>query len=166
MIIIYVRLALVSIFVVLCHTSSLAQEINSIDGTYVLESRVLADGTVIKPPELIGLYNLQAGYINFNLVNRDKSGKVQSVSYIGKYSFNMERYYQEILYVSVNNEIDSVPVSYDFEKKSGTSEVKADKGQIEFTFPPQNQIKAIFDSGTFKAQRVDGAYTDNWKKID
>ncbi len=162
---IYIRLALVLIIITIPAVSSFAQE-QGIDGTYVLESRVLADGTVMKPPELMGLYNLEAGYINFNLVNRDSGGKVQSVSYIGKYSFNGDQYYQEILFVSVSNEIDGVPASYDFEKKSGTSEVKTEGGRIEFTFPPQNQIKAVFDSGTFKAQRVDGAYTDNWKKID
>ena len=166
MTILYIRFVLVSIFFVLFHSSLLAQDGAGIDGTYVLESRVLADGTVINPPELMGLYNLEAGYINFNLFAKDSNGKVQSVSYIGKYRFNGDQYFQEILYVSVNNEMAGVPLSYDFEKKSGTSEVKTNGGRIEFTFPPQNQIKAIFDSGTFKALRVDGAYTDNWKKVD
>lgn len=161
----YIRPALVLILLTLFHSYSLAQE-TAIDGTYVLESRVMADGTVIKPPELIGLYNLEAGQINFNLVTRGSGGKVQSISYIGKFSFDGKQYYQEIIYVSVNNEIDAMPVSYDFEKKSGTSDVQTEGGRIEFTFPPQNRIKAVFDSETLKAERMDGAYTDNWKRVN
>lgn len=160
---IYFILALLSLYIVPNSYNSLAQE--GIEGTYVLESRVLADGTIISPPELIGLYNIEAGYINFNLVTRSGSGKIQSISYIGKYRYNGKEYFQEILYVSMNNEIAGMPVSYDFEKKSGTSKVKTGGGKIEFAFPPQNQIRAVFESGTFKAQRVDGAYTDNWKRM-
>lgn len=159
------KLALAFVFLAVSNASTFAQD-TGIEGTYILESRVLANGTVIKPPELFGLYNLEAGYINFNLVNRDPGGKVQSVSYIGKYQFNGSEYSQEIIYVTVNNQIDGLPVSYDFEKKSGTSQVNKSDGKIEFTFPPQNQIKAIFSPGSFKAQRVDGAYTDNWKRVN
>lgn len=155
-------LLLVFVTLLISHEALFAQEI---EGTYVLESRVLSDGTVIKPPELMGLYNLEAGHINFNLFAKDQNGSVQSVSYIGKYQYNSTQYSQEILYVSINNEISGMPVSYDFEKKSGTSQVKKSGGTIEFTFPPQNQIKAIFSSGSLKAERVDGAYTDNWKRV-
>ena len=86
-------------------TLSSVSTAQSIDGTYVLESRLMADGTVIKPPQIIGLYNLEAGYINFNLANKDASGKVQSVSYVGKYRFTPKEYYQEIFFVSINDEI-------------------------------------------------------------
>ena len=160
------RSVLVLSLMAFCQTYSIAQETLSIDGTYVLESRVLADGTVIKPPELIDLYNLQAGYINFNLANKDKSGKVQSVSYIGKYKFSQSEDYQEILYVSVNDEIGGVGINYDFMKKSGSSIVKINNGKIEFAFPPQNKILAEFEGKTFKAKTANGAYVDNWKKLD
>jgi len=137
----------------------------SIDGTYVLESRVMADGTVIKPPQITGLYNLEAGYINFNLANKDASGKVQSVSYIGKYRFTPKEYYQEIFFVSINDEIGGGGIKYDFGKKSGTSAVKITGEKIEFPFPPNNNILAEFEGDTFKASTANGAYTDNWKKV-
>ena len=122
----------------------------TIDGTYVLESRELANGTVIKPPQITGLYNLEAGYINFNLANRDQSGKVQSVSYVGNYRFSPKEYYQEILFVSINDEIGGQGIKYDFGKKSGTSAVKITGEKIEFPFPPNNAIIAEFDGKSFK----------------
>jgi len=137
----------------------------SIDGTYVLESRVMADGSVIKPPQITGLYNLEAGYINFNQAIKDDLGKVQSVSYMGKYRFSPKEYYQEIFFVSINDEIGGGGIKYDFGKKSGTSAVKITGGKIEFPFPPNNTILATFDGKTFKASTANGAYTDNWKKV-
>lgn len=157
------KFAVAFLLVVLSAGISFSQ---SIDGTYVLESRELADGTVIKPPQINGLYNLEAGYINFNLANRDEYGKVQSVSYVGKYRFSSKEYYQEILFVSINDEIGGKGIKYDFETKSGTSTVKITGDKIEFPFPPNNAILAEFEGESFKARTANGAYTDNWKKVD
>jgi hypothetical protein len=160
---IFIKSALALLLVLIFNHYTYAQ---SIDGTYVLESRVMADGTVIKPPQITGLYNLEAGYINFNLANRDESGKVQSVSYVGNYRFSSKEYYQEILFVSINDEIGGQGIKYDFGKKSGTSDVKITGGKIEFPFPPNNAILAEFEGKSFKAKTANGAYTDNWKKVD
>ncbi|MGB2691862.1 MAG: hypothetical protein WBC96_05150 [Thermodesulfobacteriota bacterium] len=157
-----IKLTLTLLFVLMFNPLSFAQ---SIEGTYVLESRELANGTVIKPPQIMGLYNLEGGYINFNLANKDQSGKVQSISYVGKYRFTGKEYYQEILFVSINDEIGGQGIKYDFNKKSGTSAVKIAEGKIEFPFPPNNAILATFEGNTFKAKTANGAYTDNWKKI-
>ena len=162
----FIRSLLVISFLVFYQTHSTADETVSIEGTYVLESRVLSDGTVIKPPQIMGLYNLEAGYVNFNLANKDQSGKIQSVSYIGKYKFTETEYFQEILFVTVNDEIGGTGMNYDFARKSGTSAVKITDGKIEFPFPPNNAILATFENKTFKAKPANGAYTDNWKKVD
>lgn len=158
-----IKLVLTLFFVLMLNPLSYAQ---SIEGTYVLESRELANGTVIKPPQIMGVYNLEGGYINFNLANKDQSGKTQSISYVGKYKFTGKEYYQEILFVSINDEIGGGGIKYDFSNKSGTSAVKIAEGKIEFPFPPNNTILAIFEGNTFKAQTANGAYTDNWKKVD
>jgi len=76
-----IKLILTLFFVLMFNPFSFAQ---SIEGTYVLESRIFPDGTVIKSPEIMGVYNLEAGYINFNLAYKDSSGKIQSVSFIGQ----------------------------------------------------------------------------------
>ena len=158
-----IKSALALLLIFIGFTSARSQ---SIEGTYVLESRVMADGNVIKPPQIMGVYNLESGYINFNLANKDASGKVQSVSYVGKYRFTPKEYYQEILFVSINDEIGGGGIKYDFGQKSGTSQVKITGKKIEFPFPPNNNILAEFEGDTFKAKTANGAYTDNWKKAD
>ena len=160
------KLILQTVFIVftitLFNSHSFAQ---SIDGTYVLESRVMADGTKITPPSVMGVYNLEAGYSNFNVAYKNSSGKVQSISFFGKYRFNSKEFYQEILFINSNDQIGGSGNKYDFEPKSGTSPVKITGNKIEFTYPPNHTIKATFEGDTLKARPVNGAYTDNWKKV-
>jgi len=61
-----------------------AEDNPSIEGTYVLQSRVLADGSVLKPPEVEGIYTLTRDYVNFNIIQRNDEGKVFSVSMMAK----------------------------------------------------------------------------------
>lgn len=149
--------------IVLSQAYSFAQ---SVDGTYVLESRVLADGTVIKPPQILGVYNLEAGYINFNLAYKDNSEKIQSISFIGKYKFSPSKYHQEIFFLSIHDEIYGGDKVHDFSKKEGASPVKIEGDKIEFSFPPQKNIIATFEGNKLSAKRADGSYTDIWKKVD
>jgi hypothetical protein len=44
----------------------------SIDGTYELTKRVMADGTVLRPPQIKALYQLFHGRLNFNLFIKEK----------------------------------------------------------------------------------------------
>ena len=138
----------------------------SIDGTYVLESREFPDGSLVTPPVIVGLYNLDAGHVNFNLLQRGNGGKALSMSFIGTYTFTPAEFTQEILYFSVNDQISGAGVEYDFEKKSGSSPVTVKDGVIEFVFPPHMTIRGRFDGNSFKAERVDGSYVDNWKRVE
>ena len=158
-----IRSLLVLSFVIFYQAYSFAQ---SIDGTYVLESRVLADGTVIKPPQILGVYNLEAGCINFNLAYKDNSEKTQSISFIGKYKFSSSKYHQEIFFLSIHDEIYGGDKVHDFSRKEGSSPVKIEGDKIEFSFPPQKNIIATFEGNKLSAKRADGSYTDIWKKVD
>ena len=135
----------------------------SIEGTYVLESRVLPDGTVIKPPEIIGLYNLENGYINLNIMRRNKENKVYSLTLVGKYKLTPTEFYEKRLFFMVNDEIGNNGIKYAFEK-DGTSPVKVTDGKIEFSYPPNHDINASFDGDKFTASRADGSYVDHWIK--
>jgi len=152
------------LFLIGLHNTGFAQDV-SIEGTYVLESRVLADGSVVKPPAIIGLYNIEAGYVNFNLAQSAPDGKVHSMSLVGVYTFTPAQFTQEIIYFSVNDEM-GIGAQYDFENKSGSSPVTVKDGVIEFVFPPHDKVKGRFEGKKFTATRVDGAYIDNWKKVD
>jgi len=146
---------------------SIAEEDKSIniDGTYVLKSRVLADGTVLKPPDILGLYSVSKGHVNFNLMLKNKDGKIHSTSSIGRIKLSSKEFNEEIIYRMTNDEIHGKGVVYDFKKKTGTSAVKIKDGKIEFMYPIFNDIYGVFDGDKFTATRIDGTYIDNWTKV-
>jgi hypothetical protein len=137
----------------------------SIDGTYVLQSRVLGDGTVLEPPHILGLYSVNKGYFNFNLMWKNKDGEVYSASSIGRVKLSSKEYYEEFIYRMTNDEINGKGVVYDFKKESGTSPVKIIDGKIEFMYPIFDDLFGVFDGDKFTATRVDGTYIDNWIKV-
>jgi hypothetical protein len=47
----------------------------TIDGTYQLSSRKLPDGTVLKPPDIMGLLTYTKSHRNFNIIWKDATGK-------------------------------------------------------------------------------------------
>ncbi len=143
---------------------SIANEKISIDGTYVLESRALPDGTMIKPPEIIGLYNLNNGYINLNIIRRNNEDKVYSLTLVGKYKLSATEFYEERLFFMINDEIGNNGIKYAFEKL-GASPVKSVGGKIEFSYPPDHDIHASFDGDKFTATKAGGSYIDNWIKL-
>jgi hypothetical protein len=51
----------------------------SIDGTYELTERVMANGTVLRPPSIVALYTMADGRFNLNLFvkNRDGNDRVR-----------------------------------------------------------------------------------------
>ena len=57
-----------------------ASSASSIEGTYRLVSRQFPDGTMLKPPELMGLWTYTKTHRNFNIVRKDATGKFSSRS--------------------------------------------------------------------------------------
>jgi hypothetical protein len=54
----------------------------SIEGTYQLISRKLSDGTVLRPPDIMGLNTFTKSHRNFNFVQKDATGKFASFSFV------------------------------------------------------------------------------------
>jgi hypothetical protein len=54
----------------------------SIEGTYRLVSRQLPDGTVLKPPDIMGLLTYTKSHRNFNIVWKDATGKFHIPSHL------------------------------------------------------------------------------------
>ncbi|MDA2921319.1 hypothetical protein MYX76_17810 [Desulfobacterota bacterium AH_259_B03_O07] len=162
----YIRIAYLIFFILAYTVYSAANEEISIEGTYWLESRVLKDGTALKPPEIFGLYNISKEYNNFNLVYIQKDGKTKSESGIFKYSLTQNQYTQETLYWMENDEISGKGLKYSFENKPGSSPVTVkEDGSIEFIYPIFNDLSAYFKGDKFIATRLDGPYIDNWVKV-
>jgi hypothetical protein len=64
----------------------------SIEGTYQLISRKLADGTVLKPPDIMGLQTYTKRYRNFNILSKDAEGKFTSASFVSTYTLTPTEY--------------------------------------------------------------------------
>ena len=75
----------------------------SIDGTYELTERVMADGTVRRPPEIVALYTIVDGQFSLNLFVKNGNGAIASESTVGRYTFSADKYCEWITYTVRNN---------------------------------------------------------------
>ena len=135
----------------------------SIDGTYQLTERVLADGAVLRAPDISALYVLCRGRINFNLFVKKKDGTMSSESTIGHYTFTNNQYCEWIDY-TIRNNLDSAGVTYNApEVKNHCAMVTHNQDSLSYS-PPGESVKVIFTSEGFTAQ-ITGEFVDHWKKI-
>src|SRR5262249_50446679 len=81
----------------------LVAETPLIDGTYELTERVLADGTVRRPPEIVALYTMADGRFSLNLFVKNSDGTIASESTVGRYTFSTDKYCEWITYTIRNN---------------------------------------------------------------
>ena len=72
----------------------------SIDGTYELTERVMANGTVLRPPSIVALYTMADGRFNLNLFVKNGDGTIASESTVGRYTFSTDKYCEWIVYTT------------------------------------------------------------------
>src|SRR5262249_39943750 len=70
----------------------------SIDGTYELTERVMANGTVLRPPSIVALYAMADGRFSLNLFVKNADGTIASESSVGRYTFSADKYCEWIVY--------------------------------------------------------------------
>jgi len=134
-----------------------------IDGTYELTERILADGTVLRPPEIKGLYTLFHGRLNFNLFLKKKGGTMSSESTIGHYTFTNNQYCEWIDY-TIRNNLDSAGVTYNGPVViNHCSTVIWSKDGFSYS-PPGESVDVIFRKDGFTA-KIAGEFVDYWKKL-
>src|SRR5439155_4218055 len=75
----------------------------SIDGTYELAERVMANGTVLRPPSIVALYAMADGRFSLNLFVKNADGTIASESSVGRYTFSADKYCEWIVYTIRNN---------------------------------------------------------------
>ena len=143
-----------------CITSQ-AADFTSIEGTYVLESRQLPDGTILTPPAIAGLYVLSEGYMSLNRAAKDTQGNITSRSAVGTYTISGSTYSLELIYNAVN---DGTKISYDFDKKSGSSEMTMVDGNVEMKIPLVDNLYGSFSPDSFTAM-TRGEFIDKWVKV-
>src|SRR5436190_16519511 len=84
----------------------------SIDGTYELTERVMANGTVLRPPAIAALYTLADGRFSLNLFVKNADGTIASESSVGRYTFSADKYCEWIEY-TLRKDLDKPGVTND-----------------------------------------------------
>ena len=135
----------------------------SIDGTYELQERVLANGTVLRPPAIVALYDLHRGKFNLNVFIRNSDGTIASESTIGRYTFSTRQYCEWITYTTRNN-LDKPGVTNEAPALADhCAPVTSQNGRFNFSPPGESVTMSVGPEG-FTAN-ISGEFVDHWQKI-
>lgn len=135
----------------------------SIDGTYELTERVMADGTILRPPAVVALYTLVRGRFNLNLFFKNSDGTIASESTVGRYTYSNSKYCEWIVY-TIRNNIDKPGVTNEPPVLTDhCTPVVSKNGRAVFS-PPGESVTMSVGSKGFDA-RIEGEFVDHWKKI-
>lgn len=135
----------------------------SLVGTYRLVSRQMPDGTVLRPPEVIGLFTYTKTHRNFNILQKGATGQWGSFSVVSTYTLTPTAYTETLLY-SVRTDLASGkdPI-YDRSGETRSAPVTVDGGRLQFqaVFEP---VTFAFEGNRLTATR-DGR-VDIWEKVE
>jgi hypothetical protein len=135
----------------------------SIDGTYELTERVMANGTVLRPPSIVALYTNADGRFNLNLFVRKGDGAVASESTVGRFRFSADKYCEWITY-TIRKDLDKPGVTNEAPPVTDhcTSVVSKD-GRFNFS-PPGEGVVVSYGVDGFTAS-IGSEFVDHWTKI-
>ena len=132
-------------------------------GTYELVERVLANGKVLRRPEIAGLYTWGHERANLNLFLHNVDGTLASESSIIRYSLSEKQYCEWIEYTTRNN-LDTPGVTNQAPAvHSHCAPIKTENNKVIFA-PPGESVTTVYDRSGFTAV-IQGEFTDHWRKI-
>ena len=155
------------VMVLLCAIAASAQT-PSIEGTYKLISRQLPDGTMLRPPEIMGLCTFTKTHRNFNLVRKDATGKFSSTSFVSTYTLTATEYSQTLLFTIRTDQIGGKDIVYDLSGQTRSTPVTVEGGRIQFkeTFGgPFGTRSFVFEGNTWTSTAENNANVDVWEKV-
>lgn len=135
----------------------------SIDGTYELTERVMADGSVLRPPAIVALYTSVAGRFSLNLFIQHGDGLVASESTVGRFSFSAGKYCEWVTY-TIRKDLDKPGVTSEAPPVSDHCTPVASKdGRFDFS-PPGEGVMVSYGAEGFTAS-IAGEFVDHWRKL-
>lgn len=150
--------AAVLLTALLLFASAALAQTPSIEGTYRLVSRTLRDGTVIRPPDVMGLQTYTKTHRNFNILSKGADGQFTSRSIVATYSLTPTEYIETTLFhifvrgQEIRREVSTPPQR---------SSVIVDGKRIEFR---TEQRVAVYEGNRFTA--TSPASVDAWEKVE
>lgn len=145
------------------HPKSESSTPASIDGTYELTERVMANGTVLRSPSIVGLYTQAVGHFNLNIFVRKDDGTIASESTVGRFTFSADKYCEWIIY-TIRKDLDKPGVTNEAPPVGNHCALVTSKGG-RFNFsPPGEGVEVSYGSEGFTAS-IGGDFVDHWTKI-
>jgi hypothetical protein len=135
----------------------------SIEGTYKLLSRKLPDGTMLSPPDIMGLFTYTKTHRNFNIVRKDATGKFASRSMVSTYKLTATEYSETLLFSIVNNQIGGKDIVYDLSGQTRSAPVTVEGGRIQIKLPFES-VSVVFEGNKITATTAEGN-VDVWEKV-
>jgi hypothetical protein len=136
----------------------------SIEGTYQLVSRTLADGTITRPPEIVGLWNQSKGQKNFNLLSKNAAGKYAARSSVATYRLTPTEYSETLVFLVESDQASGKEVVYNAGAKTGTSPIKVEGGRLQFKSVHTPNTLA-FEGSKLTVTGPGGAFVDVWQRM-
>jgi hypothetical protein len=144
-------------------TAQQASTAPTIEGTYQLVSRTLPDGTLQRPPEIMGLLTYTKSHRNFNVLWKDANQKFFSYSLVSTYTLTPTEYRETIIFSILNDQIGGQDIVYDLSGKSQSVPVKMDGERLQFKLP-FDPPAVVFEGNTMTAT-AEGRFVDRWEKV-
>jgi hypothetical protein len=136
-------------------------ERNNIEGTYKLVSRTLPDGTVLYPPDVVGLFTMMDGYRVVSVFGKDAEGKAFAVSHGVSYTMTPTEITETNLFFHAEN-LNGQAIN-DFSGQTGTSPVTVVGERVEFKWPLDDP-SVVFEDNKQTAT-LEGAFVDLWERV-
>jgi hypothetical protein len=137
----------------------------SIEGTYRLVSRQFPDGTMLKPPDVMGLNTYTKSHRNFNVVQKDATGKFASFSSVSTYKLTATEYSETVLFSIRTDQIGGKDIVYDLSGQTRSAPVTVDGGRIQFK-SPFTQRSFVFEGNKWTSTAENNANVDIWEKVE
>jgi hypothetical protein len=137
----------------------------SIEGTYRFVSRQFPDGTMLKPPDVMGLWTYTKTHRNFNIVRKDATGKFSSRSSVSTYKLTATEYSETVLFSIVNDQISGKDIVYDLSGQTRSAPATVDGGRLQFTLPFEPRA-LVFEGNKVTATAANNANVDIWEKVE
>jgi hypothetical protein len=131
----------------------------SIEGTYKLSSRKRADGTVLKPPDIMGLQTYTKGYRNFNILTKNAEGQYDSLSIVSTYTLTPTEYTETPLF-SIN--VRGQEIRHDLSGQTQRTAVTVDAGRLQFHRPVEQRV-TVFEGNGFTSTGANNV--DVWEFV-
>ena len=135
----------------------------SIEGTYKRISRTLPDGTMLSPPDIMGLMTYTKTHRTFNIVRKDATGKFASRSSVSTYTLTATEYSETRLFSIVHDQIGGKEIVYNLSSETRSAPVTVEGGRIEFKHP-FDPLSLVFEGNKITVT-AEGRFVDVWEKV-